>query len=44
MPPMKMDLMYTIDNQLSANKLVYPAFALLGVIWGTNFIFMKWSW
>ena len=43
MPPMKMDLMHTIDNQLSANKLVYPAFALLGVIWGTNFIFMKWS-
>ncbi|MDB5928891.1 MAG: EamA family transporter, partial [Polaromonas sp.] len=25
------------------NKLVYPAFALLGLIWGTNFIFMKWA-
>lgn len=24
-------------------KLVYPAFALLGLIWGTNFIFMKWA-
>lgn len=25
------------------NKRVYGAFALLGVIWGTNFIFMKWA-
>ena len=25
------------------NKLTYPAFALLGLIWGTNFIFMKWA-
>ncbi|NAO28810.1 DMT family transporter [Pseudomonas syringae pv. dysoxyli] len=25
------------------NKLVYPAFGLLGLIWGTNFIFMKWA-
>jgi drug/metabolite transporter (DMT)-like permease len=25
------------------NKFVYPAFALLGLIWGTNFIFMKWA-
>jgi drug/metabolite transporter (DMT)-like permease len=24
-------------------KLVYPAFVLLGLIWGTNFIFMKWA-
>lgn len=24
-------------------KLVYGAFALLGLIWGTNFIFMKWA-
>ena len=21
----------------------YPAFALLGLIWGTNFLFMKWA-
>ena len=35
--------MHTIDNQFTANKLVYPAFALLGLIWGTNFIFMKWA-
>ena len=35
--------MHTIDNQFSANKMVYPAFALLGIIWGTNFIFMKWA-
>lgn len=27
----------------SMNKLVYPAFGLLGLIWGTNFIFMKWA-
>lgn len=25
------------------NNLVYLAFALLGLIWGTNFIFMKWA-
>lgn len=25
------------------NTFVYPAFALLGLIWGTNFIFMKWA-
>lgn len=25
------------------DKLVYGAFALLGLIWGTNFIFMKWA-
>jgi drug/metabolite transporter (DMT)-like permease len=25
------------------NKFVYPAFALLGLIWGSNFIFMKWA-
>lgn len=24
-------------------KLVYGAFAVLGLIWGTNFIFMKWA-
>ena len=24
-------------------KFVYPAFLLLGLIWGTNFIFMKWA-
>ena len=24
-------------------KAAYPAFALLGVIWGSNFIFMKWA-
>jgi drug/metabolite transporter (DMT)-like permease len=27
----------------ASRKLVYPAFALLGLIWGTNFIFMKWA-
>ena len=35
-----------MKNLLSAinpSNLVYPAFALLGVIWGTNFIFMKWA-
>jgi len=25
------------------NKFIYPAFVLLGVIWGTNFVFMKWA-
>jgi drug/metabolite transporter (DMT)-like permease len=25
------------------NNIVYLAFALLGLIWGTNFIFMKWA-
>jgi drug/metabolite transporter (DMT)-like permease len=25
------------------NTFVYPAFALLGLIWGSNFIFMKWA-
>jgi drug/metabolite transporter (DMT)-like permease len=24
-------------------KVAYLAFALLGVIWGSNFIFMKWA-
>ncbi len=24
-------------------KAAYPAFALLGVIWGSSFIFMKWA-
>lgn len=33
----------TPHRECSMNKLVYPAFALLGVIWGTNFIFMKWA-
>jgi len=31
------------DTHQSAHKFVYPAFALLGLIWGTNFIFMKWA-
>jgi len=31
------------NQALSTPKLVYPAFALLGLIWGTNFIFMKWA-
>lgn len=32
------------QNSLSTSrKLVYPAFVLLGLIWGTNFIFMKWA-
>jgi drug/metabolite transporter (DMT)-like permease len=35
--------MQPTDAHFSANKLVYPAFALLGLIWGTNFIFMKWA-
>ncbi|QXI26298.1 DMT family transporter [Pseudomonas vanderleydeniana] len=24
-------------------KFVYPAFVLLGIVWGSNFIFMKWA-
>lgn len=28
---------------VSVKNLVYGAFALLGLIWGTNFIFMKWA-
>jgi drug/metabolite transporter (DMT)-like permease len=35
--------MNPIGDPPSTNKLVYPAFALLGLIWGTNFIFMKWA-
>jgi len=31
------------DIHPGQNKFVYPAFALLGLIWGTNFIFMKWA-
>jgi drug/metabolite transporter (DMT)-like permease len=30
-------------NKQVQGKLVPVAFALLGVIWGTNFIFMKWA-
>lgn len=29
------------DNAIK--KAAYLAFALLGVIWGSNFIFMKWA-
>ena len=35
--------MHSSNSPASTNKLVYPAFALLGLIWGTNFIFMKWA-
>jgi len=31
------------ETQFDPGKLAYPAFALLGFIWGTNFIFMKWA-
>ena len=31
------------SNRLLVNRLAYPAFALLGLIWGSNFIFMKWA-
>ena len=30
-------------NNLEMKKFVYPAFLLLGLIWSTNFIFMKWA-
>ena len=33
----------THTKNLDMSKFVYPAFALLGLIWGTNFIFMKWA-
>ena len=40
---MKIAVMQSTGIYFSANKLVYSAFALLGLIWGTNFIFMKWA-
>jgi drug/metabolite transporter (DMT)-like permease len=32
-----------IEQTPVLHKLAYPAFALLGLIWGSNFIFMKWA-
>ena len=29
--------------EIRINNIVYLAFALLGLIWGTNFLFMKWA-
>ncbi len=35
--------MQASNHPLGTHPFVYPAFALLGMIWGTNFIFMKWA-